>query len=621
MRKVRKQNESNRQRGKRKSLLAFDALSSENDVDLTIVANVIGDKMQSLRAIRENLDLKRCENYSSTESELLQGSRRSVETEAATSLVHEKSARSRRESFELKHSFSGKKQALHENSKGEAEMEGGEVERVGIFGTASTPVSKCGLSGYLRSVASTREKRVAAVSAWLIALTGLIVALVFVTKDFLDSRNQLASTAHYIDEDKIRLPSLWFCTLGTEMNPFGNFPTDKYKGQPLIWIDSIYGVNSSGRMLFPDTHRAPQFDVISVNILGDPCDGPREMNPTIFSDENSRESSCFYCLSISRDPPIELAVHDDEDENEREGDEDDTRVGRVGFRLSKHSFVTSCRTNAMGISRDMIKFFRGEIKKHHVELAERSILDFGRFDPSQSASDGYLWPNYRWGYSNVTIDWAVLDVVDMFCNVYLFSGFFYPSTAKNVRYRFNDHLLLWERSGTGPYSPANFSRIQNKKGAASPLTSSSPNLGGEIYEHMSVLASDSLHILTNESQIGRAETLTTLEPNHMASIRLRRSMIRGKESFQGTVLRATLDVGDTRVLNYVYYVDISFGSSLTQVVSDQMTVSWPAFIADFFGLTSLFLDISVYTLIVSPLIVTAKKRAAVAKKMDKSFGV
>lgn len=630
MRSVQRRKEENDHDGKRQKLFVSEIVNVDSGGDYTNILNAIGEKMQSMQTTRHSLGLTiymdHEENEKLSASQISAASRDATDAknkgEVAHNLNDEQTVLDRREKSFRRHSFRGGKHTTEDALK--KGLEGEDVETVGIFGSSSTPISKWGLSGYLHSVASTREKRVVAVSAWLVALIGLIVALTFVTKDFLESKDELASTTHYIDEEEMQLPSLWFCTLGTEINPFADFPTDEYKGQPLLWIDTIYGLKPLEKMMFPETHLLQQLEIISVNVMGKPCKGLKKMDPKTFTEENARESICFYCLSISRQPAVELSVHHGENEGAEEKDEDEDSErshkssDRVGFRLSRHSLVTSCRTNAMGISRNMLSFFREEIKKHHAGLTEKGILDFGGLDPTQGASDGYLWPNYRLGYNNVTVDRAVLDVVDMFCNVYLFSGFFYPSTAQDVKYRFNTRLFLWERSGLGPYAPANFSRFQGKKGVASAPTSNSRILGQETFENTTVLASNSLHILTNESHRGRAETLTALEPNHMASIRLSRSIVRGKESFQTAVLRTTLDKGDVRVLNYVYYVDVSFKSSLTQVVSDQMTVSWPAFIADFLGLTSLFLDFSVYTLIVSPLIVRAKKRAVVARKVGNS---
>lgn len=507
-----------------------------------------------------------------------------------------------------------------------------EAKVMGIFGTSGKP-TRWSLSHYLQSVASTREKRVVAVSAWLVALIGLIISLVFVTKDFLDSRKELASTVRYVENGEMGLPSLWLCTIDTHIPFFSNLPTREYKGQPLFWIDFFRGTSSRLNVTYPDTHKMPQSGVISVNARGQHCTGEEQLDPTNFLRENYVKPTCFHCITISRTPA--LIIHEPEHDHGNEEHEKKSGVnGRHSkkdpvsssleefenprshayLRLAQHSALSSCRRSRLGLAGIAFIFFRSEIKKHHKELSEKGILDFGGMDPTQNINDQYLWPRYRRGYRNGTLDFLMYDVVDMFCNVYLFSGVFYPATDNDVKYKFNSSYYRWERSGEGVYYPDVYESFYKEDKDIMPQEFSAL-IGGEERDGLSYYSGFGIHVMTNESRIGGAETFAVLEPNDLANLRLSRNLIYGKESFSKEVFRTKLKRSDVKAVNYVYYLELGFSTFLTKVVSDQLTVSWPAFIADFFGITSLFLDVSVYTLIVSPMVMRARKKAWVARKM------
>lgn len=495
--------------------------------------------------------------------------------------------------------------AQKKKEKNEHDME------VGIFGTTAKP-GKWSLSNYLQSVASTREKRVIAVSAWLLALIGLIVSLAFVTKDFIESKNEMASTVRFFQSETMNMPPLWICTMDTSLPNFGKNLGKQFPGQPLLWIDFFKGSRSLLNITYPYTHEMPQLGTVHVNALGQPCSPPTVMNPSIFEEENKIAPNCFHCFSLDGTPRIEFERSHHEDEHDHEAGTASKMHATI--RMARHSVFSKCRMSQMGLSRDAFAFFTGQIKTHHQELKARGILDFGVFDPTNGFHNQYLWPLYRMGFGNATVDFAVYDVVDMLCNVYLFSDYFYPSSAKAVRYKFNDKYYRWERTGEGPYYPSKFDEYYSGVSSRPALYSELGAIGTEKYENRSMYAGQSLHIVTNRSMVDKADVVASLEPFHMASLRFTRNMIHETESYEAKVSRTILQTGDVRAVHYVYFMDVSFENFMTRVVSKQLTVSWSAFAADFFGLTSLFLDVSVYTLIVAPLIMRARKKALIARK-------
>ncbi|CAN8065515.1 unnamed protein product [Agarophyton chilense] len=480
------------------------------------------------------------------------------------------------------------------------EREDGRSKSVlGIYGSHGSPF-KWNLSNYLQSVASTREKRIVAVSAWLLALIGLIISLVFVTKDFLASREQLSSTIGYEKTDAVQLPTLHLCTIGTELPPFSHLPNGPYQGQPLVWVDFIRATSSNVSFVYPETKSLPQVRVESFTAAGGRCIALNQMDPAHFESENTNPPSCFHCFTIERDSMFRL--------EEEKATSSKAPSHKFITRLSQNALVSRCRKTSFGLPFYLIEFFRDVFTHHSMDLKLLEILDYSGYDPQNEAHKYILWPKYRRGFQNKTRDSRMVDQADMFCNVYMFSGYFYPSTSVGVRYRFNSENFTWERSGAGPYYPKDFSSISGKQAALSSLTHSAI-IGDEVLEERALYPGQNIFVMTNCSEDGTIELLGVVPAAKIAVLQLERNLILGQnESFQSQTVLEDVRSGDVRAQADVYVIEVSMLSFLTKVVGKQLSVSWSAFIADFFGLTSLFLDVSVYTLIISPLVMRARKR-------------
>lgn len=505
---------------------------------------------------------------------------------------------------------SRKTKARPGNQKEVTEGELEEQEVTGIFGTSSKP-SKWSLSSYLQSVASTREKRVVAVSAWALSLIGLIISLVFVTRDFLQSKSEMSSTVRYMDSKELDLPSIWLCSIDSQFPPFVDLPNSQYRGEPAIWLDKVYGTHANLSVGYPLTQRLPQMRIASYNMQAKECTTVTKLDPMVFLRENTAKPSCFYCITIDRNPALTIR---------RSSSLATARNSpqSASFRVSQHVYPYSCRRSQFGLARNSFYFFRERIKDDATELAKRGIVDFGGYDAKNATNNQYLWPLYRVGYKNATVDFVVFDVVDMFCNVYMFSDYFFPSTSQNVKFKFNTRTFRWERSGSGTYYPPEFSDFYSSAQTGLITIDDNPAIAHETFENSSLFAGQTIQVMTNYSQRGGVDTFVTLRPREISRVELTRSLIQGRETFEAHVLRTSLEAVDTRTVNAVYFLNVGFRTFMTRVVTDQQSVSWSAFIADFFGLTSLFLDVSVYTLIVSPLIMRARKRALIARKMRRA---
>lgn len=486
---------------------------------------------------------------------------------------------------------------------GDLEQDEEEDEVEGLFG-AKMKISKWSLSYQISKKTSIRGKRVVAWSAWVICLLGLMISLNFVTQEFITSRKELASTVRYVTTDSLAMPEIWICNADTSLPIFHDHPGTKYIGQPLLWLDIVEGSNAHISLMYPDTNAMTQLSIRTANFWGRTCNASNVMDPIVFMWENYNKPACFHCLTLTRNPGMFI----DRVPGEKALKE---LSSHVSFRVSMQGWVSRCRTSQYGLSMAVLSFFREELLRNHEELARRKILDYDGLQPGNGYDDSLLWPQYRSGYRNVSFDPFMYDLVDMFCNVYMFSGFFYPSSVEDVRYKFDRLRFQWVRNGKGPYYPKDFHTFYNVYGGKVLPSNGANSIGKELYENLSIYMGDTIHIMTNSSRIGGVETLSVMSPFYMVKIAFARNEILGKETYETRAIKAILDPGDKRSINFVYIVDMVFKSFLTRVVTAQHSMSWTAYLADFFGLTSLFLDISVYTVIVAPLVVKARRGFAI----------
>lgn len=199
-------------------------------------------------------------------------------------------------------------------------------------------------------------------------------------------------------------------------------------------------------------------------------------------------------------------------------------------------------------------------------------------------------------------------------NVYLFSSYFYPASEGEVSFRFDNAQKRWQRSGKGPYYPPKFSDFYFEAGVVPKFVENSSVIGQEKFENRSAQRANTFHVYTNQTAMKGLTEITCVQESGISRAYLRRTVIKERESFTSHNLKTKLGAADIRGLNYVFFLTLSFDSFLTRVVSDQTTVSWSAFFADFFGLMSMFLDVSVYTVIVSPMVVRARRQALLARE-------
>lgn len=443
---------------------------------------------------------------------------------------------------------------------------------------------------------SERLKKFVALSAWTLSLAGLAASLTFLTRDFIRSNQETPNVVHYEWSPVLDLPKIWFC-IGDTNQPFSFDVPNRSEGEPLFWMDFIMGTRDNLDVRYPDTEGLSQMSFTTIETNGKQCNATKVMDVEQYGEENHAHPNCFHCMEITRNPAFKV---EHRQRSNRENLVDFS--SRVVLRFSRQSFISSCRSNHIGMALDEHVFFRNVIRAHSTELAEKGILDFGGLDPMEGSNFGLFFPQFRLRGWNTSVDYFVYDVIDMYCNVYIFSGHFYPTKeGTDIRFEFNPNTYRWKRTGKGPYFPSNLSVYEDFGLRWQSSVGSQPKiLGNEQSENQSLLIGELLYIITDATVFGEAKTVHVIDTDHIASISFSRTNYRGQEMYEAKTMSTKLMRGHSKSINHMYLVELKFTGFFTRIVTQQQAMAWTAFLADFFGLTSLFLDISVYTILISP---------------------
>lgn len=300
----------------------------------------------------------------------------------------------------------------------------------------------------------TRAERRSCISkaAWTFAVSGMVIAIAFLIVDFYSAQTNPVLRTNLIAKDEIILPQTTFCMGIPNIGSFRNAGTLGIRGKPLFGVASFNNLEASEKMNSNEAH-AKKFEHVIVG----PETCHKEM--TAFSDAQmmfQRSSpvnitaECYSCYRVSRSQAIKLKA-----ERAKE-------IGRppVQVTMAKSRLLDYCFSNVSSFhdltARNAIL---GELKEYSAELEREGIL--GR-NGNASLSDGLEKLKDISPRRKDFIPDELGKQISFLCNVYFFSGFFYPK-ARNVDVRYvytepnNPSLLGWSPKGNGPYHRLHFS--------------------------------------------------------------------------------------------------------------------------------------------------------------------
>lgn len=496
------------------------------------------------------------------------------------------------------------------------------VTEQGLFGTSCRCPVQSRMNFMFNSVGHAREKRCAAITACILSITGLSVALVFVAKDFWASRSMAMTAIKFSLKEEFLLPDVFVCRREIGFPPFTDLNTDQFHGNSTFWIGYLRYPrgNNFSDVYFPETLSSPNVKSVTIDSNGRLCTDPSYSlaDPRIFESSVKKLPPCFHCFHITNTPPISILRKYSSFSAETSGGESQNEF-RSHFSLS--FIVDVCKNAQFGLEIAGFEVLRDVIGKHALPLQERGILDFGGVSPLNSSNIAAVFPRIRYAPGTRIIrDFVVGDVSDVLCNTVLFSGYFYPSTTSAISFRYNAMLDKWQRTGKGPYYPADFSSMYQttpSAGVILPQEVKATTLDIHAAENPLAITLDSryLRVFVNSSLKGAPlRQVGALHYNGAGFIKFSEECINDMSKHYSEMSEVRTYRVDGRNLNSNFIVSLGVSSFWTRVVSDNVTISWTAFLCDFMGLVSLFFDFSVYTLLVYPFIMYFRQRS-LAKKL------
>lgn len=254
---------------------------------------------------------------------------------------------------------------------------------VALFGTeAMVPFSK-GISNYFATVGSTQEKRVVALSAWGISVIGLLVCLVFVTKDFVSSKNEAMVAVQYSLEEEVRLPTMFLCSTQMTM-PFAWDQAksgSNFLGRPTTWVESMRMPGTDSTIIsYPQTQSHENIEAVTIDRFGAECTSQslKSADAVAFNAAILDQPRCFHCVKVKSDPPVMISR---KLANAKAGG--DFTDATLVVKVAHMKIVDECRRARAGISLSTKEVLIGLILEHAMELEKREVVDFSGVDPSE----------------------------------------------------------------------------------------------------------------------------------------------------------------------------------------------------------------------------------------------
>lgn len=436
--------------------------------------------------------------------------------------------------------------------------------------------------------------------AWSLAVMGMFITIGFLSADFWYAQQNVAIQIERSESTPLELPAVTLCSDLQNVPNFAEYPTSNYPGLPLFGISTYIRTSRSSlkpelHVSYPDTFSSfpgsPIEDVI-VSEDSEKClsastgfDVQREMKSRHWIGSSGALQGfssalagtvCIHCFRLGFKKKEILQPYD-------------TSVAAVlspsiQIKMYKSRMFSACQSTVTRRDPVVDLMFASELLLFAKGLDDRGILDFnGR---------NYSVLNQTQRGSNTR------SQIDFFCNVYFFSGFFYPSLDNaSISYRYEaESEEKWVKSGEGPYYTV-YSWSEDD-----PLLHG-PNR--EVLERdtyaisaVRVFAEEASRVNSSRAVLPQT-SISVLDSSRAAVFTFKRVNQRGKNSYEVKQARSETLGLSYRVLDE-YHIGFDFETFETETILTMATMSWPEFITDVFEFVGLFTGICIFTLIVAP---------------------
>lgn len=433
--------------------------------------------------------------------------------------------------------------------------------------------------------------------AWTLALIGMIVSIGLLTKDFIIAQVNLSVQVDRSPASPMKLPAITICSDLWNIPSFEDYPTDNYPGLPLFAVSMYSRGNRSiqlpkAHLMFPETLPGSSDSPVEPVVVSDGvmnCDlkgfnVERELNSlkaigqgVSFNAIGNSKAGCLHCFRVGLKHKELLAPY-----------HSDTSAAQfspaVHVAMSKSRMFGYCQSYYIRRSTFVEQLFASELFLHARKLEEKGILDFNGQD-------------YSVLKRRLSLD-SVPTRADFYCNVYFFSGYFYPSLDNaHISYQYTGLPDVWTKSGKGPYYTG---------------------YTWEVNEPMQV--GPNLETLTKDTYTFGGIRMYAEDPDgvnlsypvspHTEFTLLDRFSISTMITFKKMLVLDRVEYNVREKINEVigyedklvdwYHLGFDFELFELERVYTYSTMTWSEYITDVFEFIGLFTGICIFTLIVAP---------------------
>lgn len=434
--------------------------------------------------------------------------------------------------------------------------------------------------------------------AWTVAVIGMMITIGFLAGDFMQAQKNFAIQVERSVISELDLPAITVCSSMPHLPTFAQYPIPEFPGLPLFGISSYTRSNRSGispemQLFYPKTlSNETNSPIEDVFVAGEKArcnkssygfDVLREMS-SLRSVQSVKavqmlsrgDDSCLSCFRLGYKKRETLQPYD-------------VNAGSVlsaalQIRLFRPRLFDACQTTFSRRNPVVDSAFASELLLHAKELEQRGILDF----------NGQEYNILKKSQQKLKADYFI----DFYCNVYFFSGFFYPSLDKaDISYRFESKGRgVWEKTGKGPY----YSAYTWDK-AAPLLQGPDPRaLQKDTYALNAVrLYAEEASSVNTSRDVLPSTSLSIVDSSHSSMYAFRRVMIEGTVEYHAKEHKANAPKVSLKAMD-LFLLSFDFETFETEKITTSPTMSWPEFVTDIFEFIGLFTGICIFTLIVAP---------------------
>lgn len=450
------------------------------------------------------------------------------------------------------------------------------------------------ITGEKANVSVDEQRWFLARAAWVVAISLMIVAIAFVSADFYRSRTIPALSTNVLRQQRLQLPVVYACLSMPQIPTFADMINSSYAGRPLWGLRSYTNKENGETYIYPATHEM----VSEPTYLGPKefCDSsmPFLSKKRIEHAMNFVQDAprCFSCLRVGRKKPVWI-----------EHSKALVRAsGAVTLEFSTSKEIDFCYTRSTLQNVAVRQAMKDALKRQSSTFVDRGIIVMLNPSDANFALDFGFEPIEQLGDTRRLI----VEEATVFCNLYLFSGVFYPvESGTEIRYSFNmsDGVNAWKMLE----DESKYLRIAvDDVPVVSEISVNRSMLFNELQKASMTGAtrfalSINMYSVDNTSTTPRYRDFSVLlRENHHDILFFTKKVEEGVAHFQSMVQlgvqKVFLAISSYRRFN----VSLDFATFDVEVATKVPTTTVAEYLTDVFEYVGLFTGVCAFSLLVSP---------------------